>query len=147
MGSANRLHWRVEGMDCASCVAKMAKAIERLPGVSDVEVNLMAERLSLSLADGTTTAAVEKQVAALGYTAIPQSSGHSGRPAEKHEPGRACTGDHDHDHAPAGPPSGPAASANVATTRYPPPSSAVNASRSACPRLSSRTETSTAWPP
>jgi Cd2+/Zn2+-exporting ATPase len=113
MGSENRLHWRVEGMDCASCVAKVTKAVERLPGVSDVEVNLMAERLSLSLADGTTTAAVEKQVAALGYTAIPQSSGHSGRPAEKHEPGRACTGDHDHDHAPAGPPSGPAASANV----------------------------------
>ncbi|WP_333670886.1 heavy metal translocating P-type ATPase [Elioraea tepidiphila] len=113
MGSANRLHWRVEGMDCASCVAKVTKAIERLPGVSDVEVNLMAERLSLSLADGATAATVEQQVAALGYTAIPQSAVHPGSPAEKHEPGRACAGDHDHDHAADGPPSGPAASAHV----------------------------------
>ncbi len=111
MGSANRLHWRVEGMDCASCVAKVTKAIERLPGVSDVEVNLMAERLSLSLADRATAAAVEQQVAALGYTAIPQSAVNPGSPADKHEPGRACAGDHDL--ATAGPPSGSAASAHA----------------------------------
>jgi len=41
------LAWRVEGMDCASCVAKVRTAVERLPGILGVEVNLMAERLTV----------------------------------------------------------------------------------------------------
>ncbi|MFC7693947.1 cation transporter [Paeniroseomonas aquatica] len=56
-------------MDCASCVAKVTKAVERLPGVSDVAVNLMAERLTATLADPAGAAAVERQVATLGYKA------------------------------------------------------------------------------
>ena len=50
MGDTTRLTWRVEGMDCAACVAKVTRAVERLPGVSDVQVNLMAERLTVALA-------------------------------------------------------------------------------------------------
>ena len=62
--------WRVEGMDCASCVAKVEKAVGRLPGISEVSVNLMAERLGVTLTPGGATAeAVEGQVAALGYKA------------------------------------------------------------------------------
>ena len=49
--------WRVEGMDCASCVAKVEKAVTRLPGVTDVAVNLMAERLTVRLEPGATDAA------------------------------------------------------------------------------------------
>ncbi|MBU8541823.1 cation transporter, partial [Falsiroseomonas tokyonensis] len=33
MSTTARLVWRVEGMDCASCVAKVTRAVERLPGV------------------------------------------------------------------------------------------------------------------
>jgi Cd2+/Zn2+-exporting ATPase len=66
----DRLSWRVEGMDCAGCVAKVTKALEKLPGVSDVEVNLMAERMSASLS-GIAPADVERQVAALGYGVTP----------------------------------------------------------------------------
>ena len=98
MGAANRVVWRVEGMDCASCVAKVTKAVERLPGVSAVEVNLMAERLSVSLAPGGTTAeTVEEQVAALGYTARQQRSGvsaASSRGGAEHD-----HAGHNHDHA------------------------------------------------
>ena len=62
------LTWRVEGMDCASCVAKVRTAVERLPGISSVEVNLMAERLTLRRsADGAKPAEVERQIGALGY--------------------------------------------------------------------------------
>jgi Cd2+/Zn2+-exporting ATPase len=61
--------WRVGGMDCASCVAKVEKAVQRLEGVSDVQVSLMAERLTISRRPGAVgIASVEKQVAALGYT-------------------------------------------------------------------------------
>ncbi|WP_232480817.1 heavy metal translocating P-type ATPase [Roseomonas sp. KE2513] len=68
-GRGGTVSWRVEGMDCASCVAKVTKAMERLPGVSDIAVNLMAERLTATLADPASAAAVERQVAALGYKA------------------------------------------------------------------------------
>ena len=62
--------WRVEGMDCASCVAKVRTAVERLPGVAGVEVNLMAERLTVQRTDkGAAPEAVEQQVEALGYKA------------------------------------------------------------------------------
>ncbi len=66
--SGEALVWRVEGMDCGACVAKVRGAVERLPGVSGVEVNLMAERLTLRRAsDGASAAAIERQVSTLGY--------------------------------------------------------------------------------
>ncbi|TCZ61174.1 heavy metal translocating P-type ATPase, partial [Roseicella aquatilis] len=90
-------------MDCASCVAKVTRAVERLPGVSGVEVNLMAERLALSLAPGASTEAVEREVAALGYTATPlpgSDAARGGKPA-----GHAhAHGNHDDDPADAGGP-------------------------------------------
>ncbi|HWX48198.1 MAG TPA: heavy metal translocating P-type ATPase, partial [Roseomonas sp.] len=99
------LAWHVEGMDCASCVAKVEKAVGRLPGVSDVLVNLMAERLTLRLASGATdAAAVEKQIGALGYKAkalAPQDGpGASSTPAcgHGHEHDSCCGHDHGHQH-------------------------------------------------
>src|SRR3546814_6149150 len=41
--------WTVTGMDCGSCVGKIRRALERLPGVTDVEVALMSERIRLTL--------------------------------------------------------------------------------------------------
>ena len=81
MRAATRLNWRVEGMDCASCVAKVTKAVERLPGVSAVEVNLMAERLTLELDAAGRPEAVEAQVAALGYAAKRLNSAAAQSPA------------------------------------------------------------------
>ena len=99
MSMVGRTVWRVEGMDCAACVAKVTKAVQRLPGVSDVEVNLMAERLSVSLAPGAATSdAVIKQVEALGYNAtLLLVSGAAPMPAaaKPHVHGPDC----DHDHA------------------------------------------------
>ncbi len=95
------LAWRVEGMDCASCVTKVRTAVERLPGVSGVEVNLMAERLTLRRsADGAAPVAVEQQIGTLGYrptrlaAAAPVPHGHG---AHDHCDGHAHA--HAHDHA------------------------------------------------
>jgi Cd2+/Zn2+-exporting ATPase len=72
MNATTRVAWRVEGMDCASCVAKVTRAVERLPGVSGVEVNLIGERLSLDLTPGGPEGeAVARQVRALGYRVTP----------------------------------------------------------------------------
>ena len=98
MGAEQKLQWRVDGMDCAACVAKVTKAVERLPGVTEVQVNLMAERLSLALAPGGTTTAetIVRQVEALGYKAAPIARGAT-TPATAHRHGPDCQG-HDHDH-------------------------------------------------
>ncbi|MBR0683030.1 cadmium-translocating P-type ATPase [Roseomonas eburnea] len=92
MGTATKVTWRVEGMDCASCVAKVTKAVERLPGVSAVEVNLMAERLTLQLDAAGRREEVEARLAALGYTAK-----RGGEAAEAPPPpGEACGCGHEH---------------------------------------------------
>ena len=55
-------------MDCAACATKIRSAVERLPGVSDVSVAIMAEKLTLKLdADTTPRASVEATVTKLGY--------------------------------------------------------------------------------
>jgi Cd2+/Zn2+-exporting ATPase len=86
VNETTRVAWRVEGMDCASCVAKVTKAVERLPGVSGVQVNLVGERLALDLAPGGTEPdAVARQVRALGYGVSPIDPASGGaRAADGH---------------------------------------------------------------
>ena len=102
------LTWAVGGMDCASCATKIRGALERLPGVSEVTVSVMAERLTLSLDTAATPAvAVERTVEGLGYTV---ARGEAKAPATRgfvlpeQPPGPApAMGDHDErrDHGPS----------------------------------------------
>ena len=63
------LSWEVNGMDCASCAAKIRGAMEKLPGVSDVKVSVMNETLTLKLDEQQTSPdSVEKSVKRLGYS-------------------------------------------------------------------------------
>jgi Cd2+/Zn2+-exporting ATPase len=60
--------WSVGGMDCASCANTIRGAVERLPGVSEVEISVMSERLSLKLAEAITPPeTIERVVQRLGY--------------------------------------------------------------------------------
>ncbi len=105
------LSWAVGGMDCASCATKIRGALERMPGVSDVTVSVMAERLTLRL-DGASTppAAVERTVRDLGYTiarggkapakrgfVLPGASPADARGDHGHDR-TAARPDHDHGH-------------------------------------------------
>ena len=47
--AGERREWTVSGMDCGSCAIKVRGAVERLPGVSQVNIATMTERLSLTL--------------------------------------------------------------------------------------------------
>ena len=83
--SDQTLEYRIGGMDCASCAATIRTALERMPGVSDLNISVQSERLSLRLApEGTSRERVEGAIASLGYSASALSE-----PAEH---------DHDHDH-------------------------------------------------
>ena len=82
MDGGEKRQWRVEGMDCAACVAKVTKAVERVPGVSAVSVNLMAKRLAATIEPGSGSAeAVAEQVTALGYTVSPLPVAYQRMPA------------------------------------------------------------------
>ncbi|RDL48358.1 Copper-transporting P-type ATPase [Ensifer sp. M14] len=60
----------IEGMTCASCVARIEKALKAVPGVTEANVNLATERASVRLTKGVVTAAsLEEAVRAAGYDA------------------------------------------------------------------------------
>ncbi|WP_414650781.1 heavy metal translocating P-type ATPase [Ensifer sp.] len=62
----------IEGMTCASCVARIEKALRAVPGVSDASVNLATERAAVRVTRGiATAAALEEAVRAAGYDAKP----------------------------------------------------------------------------
>ena len=78
------VEWTVTGMDCAACAAKIKNAVGRLPGVSDVNVAIMSERLKLTLADGTTPREkIEGAVRSLGYQIEPRKAGAKSNPARR----------------------------------------------------------------
>lgn len=60
----------IEGMTCASCVARIEKALKAVPGVTEASVNLATERASVRLTRGVaTSASLEAAVRAAGYEA------------------------------------------------------------------------------
>lgn len=74
--------WQVTGMDCGSCAGKVRGAVERLPGVSGVEVTMMTERLQLQLDQTTgTRQSVEDAVRALGFGILTHGEETAGTPA------------------------------------------------------------------
>ncbi|WP_353193016.1 heavy metal translocating P-type ATPase [Pandoraea pnomenusa] len=67
----------IEGMTCASCVARVEKALRRAPGVASANVNLATETAAVEAAAGVTPAAllgaVETAVSDAGYQVAEQS--------------------------------------------------------------------------
>ncbi len=75
MATQTRCDWTVTGMDCGSCAGKVRGAVERLPGVSGVEVTLIAERLRLTLDEALTPRAeIEAAIRALGFGIAPEGT-------------------------------------------------------------------------
>jgi Cd2+/Zn2+-exporting ATPase len=64
---SERLRFKVEGMDCASCARTVETGVRRIAGVSAITINTTTETLSLSAASSGTAEAVEKVVRDLGY--------------------------------------------------------------------------------
>ncbi|PWC26749.1 heavy-metal-associated domain-containing protein [Teichococcus aestuarii] len=57
----------IEEMSCASCVGRVEQALRRVPGVSDVSVNLSTERARVAFSGPPDTAALTKAVEGAGY--------------------------------------------------------------------------------
>ncbi len=53
--------YRIE-VDCANCANKMEEAARKAPGVQDVTVNFMTQKMIVTFAEGADEAAVMKDV-------------------------------------------------------------------------------------
>ena len=80
----------VESMSCASCVGRVDKALEAVPGVLEVNVNLASETASVTYAEGTVTPSdLTAASAGAGYPAtVAEASGGEDRGARKEEEAR-----------------------------------------------------------
>ena len=87
--------WWVRGMDCPSCVAKVERAVSRIPGLQAVSVDLMAETMTARFGLGADPAAVVRAVEALGYKASPRIQRAAVEPAG-YDHAATCTLDHGH---------------------------------------------------
>lgn len=77
--TSSEAKFRVEGMDCPSCAAKIETAVRQLEGASDVVVNFAAQVLSVRLDPARISPdTVEKAVTRLGYSTTQISSSRSG---------------------------------------------------------------------
>lgn len=98
------LSWKVEGMDCGSCAATLSKALENLPGVSEVAVSVPRERLTLALSgQATSREQIEERVRKLGFGPTLLSRTGESAPAAEAKPAdaRGCGHDHGDGHAKA----------------------------------------------
>ncbi|MBZ9752876.1 cadmium-translocating P-type ATPase [Deinococcus sp. HMF7604] len=88
------LTYFVDGMDCASCVQKVERMVDTLPGTEGVKTSFTKQTLTLQLDEAQTPrATLEKNLKALGYTPSLVVS-RPAKPAPEH-----AGQDHPHDHS------------------------------------------------
>jgi Cd2+/Zn2+-exporting ATPase len=107
MAELNRARYRVGGMDCASCAAKIDTAVRRMPGVANVSVSVSAGTMTVEHDASSDLGAIEKKVSGLGYSLralgqktppIPATHDHRQGQGEPHVHGPNCDHHHAHDH-------------------------------------------------
>src|SRR5690554_5297613 len=76
---------RVEGMDCASCAAKIETAARRTAGIADASVSVAAGTVTLDHQARADLASFERSVKAMGYTVTPaRQDGSASEPISTH---------------------------------------------------------------
>ncbi len=96
-GMTQQRQLAIDGMTCASCVARVERALRKVPGVQDVSVNLATEQAVVQLAEAgaagspeavaTTDAALLEAVHRAGYEASVLSSLAPEPVRRAHDPG------------------------------------------------------------
>ncbi|MFK3689088.1 heavy metal translocating P-type ATPase [Agrobacterium tumefaciens] len=103
-GESEELTFKVGGMDCGSCAAKIETALSRLPGIADVKVSVARERLNLSVAEQKTSVdKIEDTLRKLGFKPafLPREKAPQAKVEADHHDHSSCGGHH-HDEAETG---------------------------------------------
>jgi len=83
--TATQTRYRVEGMDCAGCAAKIDTAVRRLPGILDVAVSATAGIMTVHYNGASDPAAIERAVTGLGYGLAAASNAAGTIPSDEHK--------------------------------------------------------------
>lgn len=77
-------HYRVHGMDCAGCTAKIDGAVRRAPGVKEVNISLAGRSMTVRHSASIDPKMLERRVRALGYRTerLPAADDAAGTPQE-----------------------------------------------------------------
>lgn len=67
-----KLSVEIEGMTCASCVGRVEKALQKLPGVTKASVNLATERADIEFSHQADAKAVSEAIQKTGFSIRPQ---------------------------------------------------------------------------
>jgi Cd2+/Zn2+-exporting ATPase len=94
---AEKLKFRIGGMDCASCVQKIENAVNRLPGVDEVGISLAAGTMTVQPNATLANGAIEQQVRALGYSITPANAARQVDVHPGHNHPQHAHHDHGHD--------------------------------------------------
>ncbi|TAL08696.1 MAG: heavy metal translocating P-type ATPase [Nitrospirae bacterium] len=83
-GKPTTLTIPIEGMSCASCVAKIEHGLSEVPGVVRASVNLATEKATVEYQSGVVgPAAFEETIRGLGYTPVMPAAREAETPAAK----------------------------------------------------------------
>jgi copper chaperone CopZ len=63
--------YTVKGMTCDHCAGSVTAEVTKIPGVSDVSVDVGAGRLTIVSSEPVPAAVVEEAVEEAGYTVVP----------------------------------------------------------------------------
>jgi Cu+-exporting ATPase len=72
MAAENSTSFQIEGMTCASCVARVEKALTAVPGVASAAVNLATETAQVTYDNTVGTEVLTKTLADAGHPAVEQ---------------------------------------------------------------------------
>ena len=73
---------QIQGMTCATCVARVERALQQVGGVLSATVNLATETASVQALGSVDTAALFDAVRRAGYQAMQLDDGHAARPSQ-----------------------------------------------------------------
>lgn len=107
MAHAVKTRFRIEGMDCASCAAKIDKAARRATGINDVSVSVAAGTMVVQHEAKADLVELTRRVASLGYGIVPDANSLDARPTadrdrehvDHHEGDHEHCSGHGHDHS------------------------------------------------
>ena len=79
----HRVELQVDGMTCASCVARVEKALLKVPGVTTASVNLATEKASVGALGSVSFATLAAAIDKAGYAASPVVDAAAPKPARR----------------------------------------------------------------